>query len=590
MSTIKNDDLFVVQCLTDDGTYHYTGEQLKSDIQEFVADKDIKIWFNANQPPVFGEPDYAGPYDFWFDVSLTALFVAQKTTLPDVMTWVMANPGDKRNFLGAINDDVEFPYGLGHGEDFTNPNTGVTYYFRATRNQWVDTSGTLDAGDFVAVVGDTMTGALVMDGASIHVKELVGLEDIKDVEYITLTPISTSPVDDPFVKIKALSPAGWSSIDGAFGLRVDVGSQGASEYGQFTVSNDVDDVFVVKANGEVSAGDIGSPFMATEDNHLVTKKFTDETLEGYLPLTAGSGKKLTGKLWGTKAEFSNGILLKTEIGDQYIRTYKTVPGSSSTPRTTALYYDDTVDATRLWVENIPYQIVGTDGTNSDKHVYAKFSIQQDGTDVLGNYCSIHRLVEPVADDDAATKRYVDSVSGNYLPLTGGTLSGKLTIDSTNNGKIDLKGTTHCDIQRNGSWIVSLQDNTVVTNGLLKSTTTTGGAFEVRPDGSSRNTAEIKSNGEIKLKPDIDGSGYLFSIYAKGLSSNMDKVAFRVTADGKVKAGHDTSNPFIATVDNDVVTKKKLDDAIDAAGPFVEADVTGIKITKSGSTYYIQGGG
>ena len=56
----------------------------------------------------------------------------------------------------------------------------------------------------------------------------------------------------------------------------------------------------------------------------------------------------------------------------------------------------------------------------------------------------------------------------------------------------------------------------------------------------------------------DGT-YLFSVRADGLGD--DKVAFRVTADGKVKAGHDTSSPFIASQNNDVVTKKFTDDKL-----------------------------
>ena len=135
------------------------------------------------------------------------------------------------------------------------------------------------------------------------------------------------------------------------------------------------------------------------------------------------------------------------------------------------------------------------------------------------------LKDPEGNGNAVTLRYANN---NYLKLSGGTLTGTLN-----------------------------------TNSLIKSTRTTGGAFEVKPDGSSISTCLIHTSGEIKLKPNLDGSNYLFSIYAKGLDSNLGKTAFRVTADGKVKAGHDSSNPFIATQDNDVVTKKLLDDTVAA---------------------------
>ena len=41
-----------------------------------------------------------------------------------------------------------------------------------------------------------------------------------------------------------------------------------------------------------------------------------------------------------------------------------------------------------------------------------------------------------------------------------------------------------------------------------------------------------------------------------------KSLFRVRANGKVQAGPDDSDPFIATEDNDVTTKKFVDDKFD----------------------------
>ena len=54
-----------------------------------------------------------------------------------------------------------------------------------------------------------------------------------------------------------------------------------------------------------------------------------------------------------------------------------------------------------------------------------------------------------------------------------------------------------------------------------------------------------------------GNTYVFSCKSEGLPDG-GQVAFRVTGDGAVKAGHNTSNPFMATAANDVVTKGYLD--------------------------------
>ena len=70
--------------------------------------------------------------------------------------------------------------------------------------------------------------------------------------------------------------------------------------------------------------------------------------------------------------------------------------------------------------------------------------------------------------------------------------------------------------------------------------------------------------------------YVFSVKSDGLGDKP--VSFRVTADGGVKAGHDTSHPFMASSANDVVTKKYLDDRI-AAIPEPEVPVTGGPTTK-----------
>ena len=51
--------------------------------------------------------------------------------------------------------------------------------------------------------------------------------------------------------------------------------------------------------------------------------------------------------------------------------------------------------------------------------------------------------------------------------------------------------------------------------------------------------------------------YIFSVKAEGLEQGK-QVAFRVTADGSVKAGHDTGHPFLASSKNDVVTKAFFD--------------------------------
>ena len=58
----------------------------------------------------------------------------------------------------------------------------------------------------------------------------------------------------------------------------------------------------------------------------------------------------------------------------------------------------------------------------------------------------HAANQQYVDDEVAkNQQYVDDEVAKYLPLTGGTLTDTLTIDSGNAGKIDLRGPGNCDI-------------------------------------------------------------------------------------------------------------------------------------------------
>ena len=67
------------------------------------------------------------------------------------------------------------------------------------------------------------------------------------------------------------------------------------------------------------------------------------------------------------------------------------------------------------------------------------------------------------------------------------------------------------------------------------------------------------------------------------------VSFRVTADGGVKAGHDTSHPFMATAKNDVVTKAYTDEH--TLQPDKSNDITtGFRIKCDNQTFLSAAGG
>ena len=73
-----------------------------------------------------------------------------------------------------------------------------------------------------------------------------------------------------------------------------------------------------------------------------------------------------------------------------------------------------------------------------------------------------------------------------------------------------------------------------------------------------------TDGSMLLFPDKTGTGVAFDIAPSGLDSSNNKSAFRVLGNGKVKAGYNSSNPFMATDDDDVATKAYVESQVQAA--------------------------
>ena len=142
-----------------------------------------------------------------------------------------------------------------------------------------------------------------------------------------------------------------------------------------------------------------------------------------------------------------------------------------------------------------------------------------------------------------TKSYElnDSKLENYLPLSGGNLTG-----------------------------------TLKTNSLIKSTRSTGKAFEVKPN-DRETTGAWENSGNLSIYSTTTNSGnYVFSVRAKGyeLEGYENPTAFRVTAGGSIKAGHDNSTPFMAETANDVLTMAYgLDNYLPKSNPNVHGKIT-----------------
>ena len=201
VNCIKDDDLFVVQSDSLGGVCKYTGQQFKDDINKLYASKGVEMWVQDSLPEPIGSV-FPGEKDFWYDTSIQTLFVGVATDTPTgggpVLSWAITNPADRENLLyGDSAGGVEqlFPHGTTHGQEWTNPYTGATYYYRAIKNQWVDTMGGGEKGDFVDVAGDTMTGDLYVPNLF-----LTGYDSVTPTVYFnehSLAPsVNTYTIDD----------------------------------------------------------------------------------------------------------------------------------------------------------------------------------------------------------------------------------------------------------------------------------------------------------------------------------------------------------------------------------------------------------
>ena len=107
----------------------------------------------------------------------------------------------------------------------------------------------------------------------------------------------------------------------------------------------------------------------------------------------------------------------------------------------------------------------------------------------------------------------------------------------------------------------------------------GGGGGEGGDYLSLSGGEVDGKTVFKRTNSPEINSYVLSVESPFLGENGTKnTAFRVTAEGVVKAGHDTSNPFMATASNDVVTKGFADAEFLAKTAKSDLSMNGHKIT------------
>ena len=159
----------------------YSGAQLEEDITQLMANTNVQIHVQNDPPPYPGDPNGVGEKDLWFDTSTATMFILVRTE-PDASgvrgyVWVIIEPSNRQKILdNLVNDSVDFPSDPSIVE-FVHPNTGVVYYYKPTRNIWIDIYAPAEDSiqairdsidvqqdeieERVKIAGDTMTGNLI---------------------------------------------------------------------------------------------------------------------------------------------------------------------------------------------------------------------------------------------------------------------------------------------------------------------------------------------------------------------------------------------------------------------------------------------
>ena len=236
---------------------------------------------------------------------------------------------------------------------------------------------------------------------------------------------------------------------------------------------------------------------------------------------------------------------------------------------------------------------------ADKGVeaYNIISSAYDGDGTIENLNEILKVLEGISDTDT-----IQAIIGKYLPLTGGTLTGPLTVNSTTalNGNVTIKGNVLP--QANNTYNLgssSYRWNNVYANtfyGNLSGNIVGGGANQIVYQTAANTTGFISAppsnelyltyeNGEFKWAPiiEVESSGNA------GEANSAKKIKLKAEAENQVY-------PLVYTDPKNIGKFKSAELFVDTAGtsgynPYNDSFVAMSFVKQdSDNTYVLLGGG
>ena len=279
------------------------------------------------------------------------------------------------------------------------------------------------------------------------------------------------------------------------------------------------------------------------------------------------------------------------------------------------------------------RITGSDGDGSRTFMKVQ-NTNNDGASGTDYKLNLYHLAEPESAQHAATKNYVDTqlaninLTGDYLPLAGGEMTGniifksgaKIKADSalsTLQGRGSIQFSPLADrplVIDSGSTYKSVVEifgyddpsegkrksviqlyangtigatNNIVSESLFKSTRSTGYCFEAKNDDTTT-TAYIHSNGKIlgrqfELNHAANTGSKYFKVYGRAQSGTESTDFLHIYRNGGGTADALNYNGRTLAGSSNVATCKYVDDTVGSAN-YVEG---AFKITNSGGNYYVE---
>jgi hypothetical protein len=158
---------------------------------------------------------------------------------------------------------------------------------------------------------------------------------------------------------------------------------------------------------------------------------------------------------------------------------------------------------------------------------------------------ITELATPTSSTDAATKGYIDTAVGSYLPLAGGTMTGTSGVLFPDSFKLNLGTSSDLQIYHNAT-------NSIISNA-------TGNLY-IKTTGADKDIvfeADDGSGGTVAEYFKVDG-GAEQVIFSKEIKL-LDSVLLKIGGGGDLRLSHNGTNSFITNNTGDLTITNNTND-------------------------------